>query len=258
MIVDVVQRQTERRITYRPARDVVSTRTLEVARIEPAVAKAFVERHHYAGVASSTAHPFGLFDRGEHVGTALFGPPASTNAHRAVWGALDFAAAVTLGRFVLVEQVGANAESWFIARCFADLAEHDVVGVESCADPRWGHVGTIYQATNGHYIGRTRRATIRVFDDGREFSVRTAGKARRGEVGRAYAVRQLVARGADRPAPGQDLAAWVRRWTLELTRPLRHPGKHRYLWCLDRRRRREVLRAPRVPYPKLGGLLTTG
>lgn len=252
MIVDRVQRQTERRITWRPLRDVVSTRLLEVSRLTPAVAKAFVERHHYAGTASPTAHPFGLHDRGELVGVALFGPPASTNAHRAVWGELDFDAAVTLGRFVLVDQVAYNAESWFIARCFKDLAANDIVGVESCADPRWGHVGTIYQATNGRYVGTTRPATIRVFDDGRVLDNRTAGKINRGEVGRAYAVAQLVARGADWPQHDEDLRAWLARWITALTRPLRHRGKHRYLWCLDHRRARDVLERHAVlAYPKL-------
>lgn len=253
MITDVVQRWTERRASYRPAREVVSTRALEAVPIgSAAVARAFVERHHYAGTASSTAHRFALHMRGELVGVALFGPPASMGAHRAVWPMLGAAEAVSLGRFVLVDSVGANAESWFIARCFDLLRARSVVGVESCADPRWGHVGTIYQATNGHYVGRTNRSTLRLFEDGREFSARAASKVRCGEQGRRYAIAQLVARGAAAPDPDEDIRAWLRRWTATLTRPLRHDGKHRYLWCLDRRRAHEVLRAPARPYPKLG------
>lgn len=251
MITDLAQRHTERRITWRPARDVVSTRTLEVDVLSPGVAKAFVDAHHYSGTCAPPAHPIGLYQRGELAGVAAFGPLPSMNAHRHVFPTLSTTEGVTLGRFVLLESVAFNAESWFIARCFEVLAGRGVVGVDSCADPRWGHIGQIYQATNGRHVGRTNPATIHVFDDGTELSNRTEGKARRGEVGRRYAVDQLVARGAAPPVPGEDMHAWVKRWRRELTRNLRHPGKYRYMWCLDRRRRREVLRFAPLPYPKL-------
>lgn len=251
MITDRSQRHTEGRITWRPHRDVVSTRTLEVIGGEPSVTKAFVEQHHYSGTCAPPAHPYRLYDRGELVGAACFGPLASMNAHRFVFPSLAPTEGFTLGRLVLVERVAFNAESWFIARCFELLREAGVVGIESCADPRWGHIGQIYQATNGRHVGRTNRATIHVFDDGTELSNRTEGKARRGEVGRAYAIRQLVERGATPPRRCEDMERWVERWRSKLTRPLRHPGKFRYLWCLDRRRRREVLRAPAMPYPKI-------
>jgi hypothetical protein len=38
---------------------------------------------------------------------------------------------------------------------------------------------------------------------------------------------------------------------------MRHRGNHRYLWCLDTQRRREVLWAPGWPYPKLDLAATT-
>lgn len=251
MIVDVSQRHTERRITWRAHRDVVSTRALDAVVVAPAVAKAFVEEHHYSGTCAPPAHPVCLYDRGELVGSACFGPLASMNAHRFVFPTLTPTEGVTLGRFVLVQDVGFNAESWFIARCFELLRARGVVGIESCADPRWGHIGQIYQATNGRHVGLTNRSTIHLFDDGTELSNRTQGKARRGEIGRRYAIEQLVARGAAPPACGEDMHEWTKRWRLELTRKQRHPGKYRYMWCLDRRRRREVLRVPAVAYPKL-------
>lgn len=255
MIVEHVQRWTERRESRRPAREIVSTRTLEAIVGKPDRVRAFVARHHYAEVCSSTAHPIELYDRGELVGAAAFGPPASMNTHRKVFPTLGTKEGVTLGRFVLLDQVAANAESWFIARCFDLLRARGVVAVESCADPQRGHVGTIYQATNGHYIGKTNTATIRVFEDGIEFSNRAGGKVRGGETGRAYAIAQLVRRGAPRPEDDAefdgDVREWLRYWSAELTRTARHRGKHRYLWCLDRRRRREVLRFPTFAYPKL-------
>jgi len=63
-----------------------------------------------------------------------------------------------------------------------------------------------------------------------------------------------VSWGAIPLAPGEDPLAWVQLWRAKLTRPMRHRGNHRFLWCLDKRRRREVLRFPTLPYPKLGGV----
>lgn len=252
MITDDSQRHTEGRITWRPRRELVDVRHLDAAVIAPDIAKTFVERHHYSKTCSPTAHPFGLFYRGELVGVACYGPLASMNAHNFVFPTLTATEGVTLGRFVLIENAGYNAESWFIGRCHDLLPARGVVAIDSCADPRWGHIGQIYQATNGQHVGRTNRATIHVFEDGTELSNRTEGKARRGEVGRAYAIQQLVERGATPPARRENMEQWVERWRRALTRPMRHAGKYRYMWCLDRRRRREVLaRHPDLDYPKI-------
>lgn len=264
MIVSAVQRWTLGREYRRPAGEPIRTSAYDVEPIASArEAAAFVAQHHYSGTASSTAHRFGLYQRGELAGVALFGPPASMAAHRAVFPGLTPRHAVTLGRLVLLDNVPGNGESWFLARAFELLAARGVVAVESCADPVPrtdrrgrrvfpGHAGTIYQATNGRYVGRTRPATLRILPDGSVFSRRAASKLQGGERGRAYAERQLVRHGAPPIADGEDPAAWLRCWLAQLTRPLRHHGNHRYLWCLDRRRRREVLETrAALPYPKI-------
>lgn len=251
MIVETVQRWTERRESRRPAGELIRRSEYDVEVGSPAVAKAFVIQHHYAGTCGPTAHPFLLYRRGKLVGSACLGPPASTNAHRKVFPTLTQREGATLSRFVLTNEVPGNGESFFIARCFELLPSRGVVAVESCADPTRGHVGTIYQATNGDHIGRTRPTLLSVFSDGEVFSDRAASKVRTGDIGRAYAIAQLVRRGAPRPDPDEDVTAWLRYWRPLLTRRVKHPGNFRYLWCLNRRRRREVLRFPRLPYPKL-------
>ncbi|MET7353048.1 hypothetical protein [Streptomyces mirabilis] len=63
-------------------------------------------------------------------------------------------------RFVLTDECPANAESWFLARCFDELLVRGVRGIVSFADPvprrdapgavvAVGHVGTIYAAYAG-------------------------------------------------------------------------------------------------------------
>ncbi len=264
MITDTCQRWTERQESRRPAGETITTSHYEVVSLKhaPSVAREFVERHHYAGTCSSLQHVFGLYFHGELVGVAAFGPPPSMNAHRKVFPTLDTKEAVTLGRFVLLDSVPSNGESWFIAQCFDLLRKEGVVAVESCSDPEpraglngqivhRGHVGTIYQAVNASYIGKTNPATLRLLPDGTVYSNRASGKVRSGDVGRAYSAELLVKWGADPLHPGEDVASWVERWRDTLTRPHRHHGNHRYLWCLDRRRRREVLRFEALPYPKL-------
>ncbi len=265
MIVDFVQRWTERKESRRPTGETIRASEYDVEPIEAAAtARVFVERHHYSASASSTAHRFGLYHRGELVGVSLFGPPASMAAHSAVFPSLRPDQAMTLGRLVLLDTVLANGESWFVARCFELLRERGVIAIESCADPEprtdaqgarvfRGHLGIIYQALNGRYLGRTRPATLRLFPDGTVLNNRAAGKLVRGERGRHRAVAELVRWGADPLRDADDPLAWLRLWRSRLTRPMRHRGCHRYIWALDRRRRREVMTGDGKPYPKFGG-----
>lgn len=264
MITDTCQRWTERRESRRPAGEVIRTSAFEVVELPVDTAISFVTRHHYSRTHSPPAHRFGLAHRGELAGVALFGPTASTNTHNKVFPALTQTEAVTLGRFVLVDSVPGNGESWFLARCFELLRERGIVAVESCADPEpragedgrvvhRGHVGTIYQATNGVYIGKTNPATLRLLPNGSVYSNKSSGKVRSENIGRAYAEDQLVKWGAVPLMPHDDPKEWLAYWRAQLTRKHRHHGNHRYLWCLDRRRRREVMRFTQLPYPKIGG-----
>lgn len=263
MITDSCQRWELGREHRRPAGETIRTAEYEVTAIAGTDAKTFVEAHHYAGSCSPTAHPFGLFRHGTLSGVAVFGPLASMNAHRAVFPTLSPTEGVTLGRLVLLDGVPGNGESYFVARCFALLRAAGIVAVESCADPEpraardgrrvhRGHVGTVYQSTNGRYVGKTNPATLRLLPDGTVFSNRSSGKVVRAEMGRRYAGAELVDWGAEPLQDGEDPKAWVQHWRPLLTQAMRHQGNHRYLWCLDKRRRTEVLTAPALAYPKIG------
>ncbi|NTX57658.1 hypothetical protein [Myxococcus sp. CA039A] len=95
------------------------------------------------------------------------------------------------------------------------------------------------------------RATPRTLPEGTVFSARAAQKVRAREQGWRYAVAQLVEAGAQQPAPGEDLRAWLREWLPRVTRRQRHRGNHRYLWGLIRAARRRL--PPSHPYPKWEG-----
>jgi hypothetical protein len=144
VIVDKVQRWKERRGVYRPAGEPIKTSDYEVARLPTdAEAKGFVLRHHYSGSYPAARERYGLF-RGpgrawdcepmaELAGVAVFSVPTNPKALDPAPG--DAATRVELGRFVLAEDVPANGETWFLARCFELLRRRGYTGVVSFSDP---------------------------------------------------------------------------------------------------------------------------
>lgn len=231
--------------------------------------KRFVERHHYSRSYPAAILRAGLYERDELVGVAVFGAPMRTLVLTRAFPELEpYREAVELSRFVLLDRVPANAESWFIGQAFHQVAERGVRGVVAFSDPlprrlgsgellSPGHVGTIYQASNGVYAcERTVPRTLMVGPDGRVFSSRAAAKVRGLERGHEYAERQLVEWGASARTPDDDSTAWLRSaLTAAGVRRIRHPGNHRYLFRVGRtraERNRVLVAMSPAPYPKKG------
>ncbi len=251
-VINVNQRWRDGRARYRPTGEMIRPAEYEVAPIPEATAKAFVLQHHYSRTYPAARHRIGLFRRGLLAGVAVFSQPVQ-DCVLTRWfptgSALD---SVELGRFVLMDHVPGNGESWFLARSFEVLRREALIGVLSFSDPvprrtsdgilvMPGHVGTCYQAANTVYLGRGTPRTHRLLPDGSILSPRALQKIRAGEQGWRYAVEQLVRHGAwiptclNRGTPDLDeLRPWLERWKNAVTRPLRHPGNHRYAWGLTR------------------------
>src|SRR5262245_17867554 len=94
-------------------------------------------------------------------------------------------------------------------------------------------------------LGRGTPRTVRLLPDGTTYSDRALQKVRSGERGREYAAARLTQFGARPLGLGEEGRAWLRRWLPSSTRPLRHPGNHRYAWSLGQARLRST-----APYPK--------
>ncbi len=254
------QRWRDGRDSYVVASVRINPRDYEVAALDVTRAKAFVLQHHYSGSFPQASRRFGLWRGEELVGVAVYSYPWQ---HVVEASGLRFASAevLELSRFVLLDNVPAYGETWFLARTREQLrAKDDFVAVISFSDDQvrksvdghqvfGGHIGIIYQAFNAHYTGRGKKRTIRLFHDGSVFSDRCQTKIRRQEQGWEYSVEQLCSRGA--PRPGRDIRSWLRTWRDILTRTMRHPGCHRYVWALNRRVRRHLPASQ--PYPKFGG-----
>lgn len=257
MICAVAQRWRCGRASYRPAGELFAPLAHEVAEIDrDGPAREFVEAHHYSGTYPAARRRFGLYRGAALVGVAVFSVPMTA----AVLGPLPAGAeAAELGRFVLLDEVPGNGESWFLARCLDVLRREGWAGVVTFADPEarttasgesvfGGHLGTIYQASNAVYLGRATPRTLRVLPDGTVFSARAAQKIRARERGWRYAVEQLVAAGAPEPA-NDDLRGWLPVALAATTRTVRHRGNHKYVIGLESRVR-AMLPASRS-YPKV-------
>jgi hypothetical protein len=248
-------------------------------------AKTFVLAHHYLGTYPNAKQRYALTHRGtgQLVGMAVLAIPVNVKVLTGVFPHLvPNVESLELARFVLLDQVPANAESWFLAevRRLAALDTPAVYaadgallrpgrpglrGLVADSDPlprrradgttlTPGHIGIIYQASSARYCGRTTPGRIAVLPDGTVFSRRAMQKVRRGEQGWRYAEQQLTSRGARPRATGRDRAAWLAE---ALNRagavPVSHPGNHRYAFPVGptaRARRQVVIAPPGGPYPK--------
>lgn len=229
--------------------------------------KAFVETHHYSRAYPAARLRAGLFEGDELVGTAVFGVPMQAKVLTAPFPQLEpYIESVELSRFVLLDRVPANAESWFLAQSFRLIAAEGVRGVVAFSDPvprvlrtgkvlSPGHVGTIYQASNGlHTASRTTARTLLIGPDGRVFSDRSVQKIRAQERGHEYAARQLVEWGARPRLDDENSTEWVRSaLTSADVRRVRHPGNFRYLFRVGRtrgERNRVAVGMAAAAYPK--------
>jgi len=179
------QRWRERRAFYRPDGELFDPRAFGVEIIREREARPFVEAHHYSGSYPAARLAVGLMRSREGwftpelVGVAVFSVPAQPQAIRAHLG-VEPAHGLELGRFVLLDEVASNAETWFLARALRMLRAElpEVRGVVSYSDPMPrhaldgrlvmpGHVGLIYRASNAIGLGRSSPRTLLLTPDGR-------------------------------------------------------------------------------------------
>jgi len=264
------QRWRDHRSSYRPAGEVINPNDFDVAPISMSEAKQFVISTHYSRSYCACRFRYGLFSHTitknhwhqngltpELVGVAVFSMPMSTKTLTNIFPG-DPRDSVELGRFVLLDEVKANAESFFFTRCKTLLKREGLRGIVAFADstPRSdiygnicapGHLGTVYQSTMAAYLLRSAPRTLRILPNGTVLSPRAISKIKTRQRGWRYASQILVAAGATAPKQDEDLSKWLDQWIPQLTRPLRHPGNHRYAWQLSNT---AVPVGTPQPYPK--------
>lgn len=246
------QRWRGRRATYRPAGEPFAPSRYAVEPIPFAQAKAYVTENHYSGSMPVSRLQVGLMHKASHVvpaqlaGVIVLSVPVQERAIPAWFNGLDPRLGIEIGRLVLDDAVPSNAETWFLGRTFRLMRSlmPELVGVLSYCDPierrnaagevvKRGHVGTVYRAFNGKYVGRSSARTMILSRDGRCVSERALSKIRGDEQGAAYALRQLRELGAPARRGGEHGDDYVARALDEGGfRKVRHPGNLTFTWRL--------------------------
>ncbi len=151
------QRWRDRRALFVPDATVIDPAAYAVDVIGPALARAFVVRHHYTGSFPAARLSLGLFGpgpagRSQLVGVAAFSVPINDRCVASHTGLMEPRAGADLGRFVLLDEVAGNGETWFLARAFRLLRREkpEIEAVIAYSDPmpRVGPDGRL--ASPGH------------------------------------------------------------------------------------------------------------
>ena len=198
---------------------------LTVQPIPARIAGELIRQHHYTGtMPGGTKLSFGAFGGTRLLGVITLGV-GPTNAFALVDGA-EPDDCLTLTRLWLADELPANSESMIIGMVLrAVKVQTDVGFLITYADPGYGHVGTIYQATNWLYTGVSQASPLYDLGDGQLHHSRS--------LGASYGSHSL--------SHFEKCGVVVKR--------IPQPGKHRYIYFLDKRWRSR-LRVPVLPYPK--------
>lgn len=268
-VVTRTQRWRDRRESYRPAGEPINPRHFDVELITELAAKAFVRQHHYLGRYPAARLRAGLMRtlpgrRPELVGVAVFSQPM-TQAVIPHWTGLPPQHGIELGRLTLLDEIPANAESFFVARAFRLLARElpHIQAIVSFSDPMQrltdtgqqitpGHSGVVFQALNARHVGRSKARPIILDRAGQTVSERALAKLRTGDRGAGHVYEQLLAAGAPRRHRDEADADYVARALRDGPfRRVRHPGNLAYLWpSLTAPRHVAAGFRPGLSYPK--------
>ena len=225
------------------------TSKLIVREITKAVAKKMVVKYHYShlwtkcstalGLFYKTGNEHSFFDEEEEklIGVIVYGDPIGRHSGGSISELLDRTEVYELVRLYIHDGYGSNIESWFISQSFKWLKENtNIKALISYADPKEGHAGTIYQATNWLYQGNSIRP-----NDTYSFKLKPD----------------------DEWIHGRTLANTYKTNDIEkLKKKIGHtfwyrvePLKHRYVYLLQNKRKlMKNLKHPIKPYPKVGGI----
>lgn len=261
----VAMRWNKGRSIYRPSREHIDTAQFYVERVDEKAAREFVVTHHYSRSFPAAIASFGLFQRtGQHEtrlsGVAVFSvsmQPKAADAYGACGEPF-----CELGRFVLLDDVAGNGETWFLARALRQL------GVEKKSDrgdPKYtvclaysdplprtdirgnvthvGHVGHVYGCSNAVYLGRSSPRSLWIAPDGTSLSLRALSKLRNDDTGARYAYNMLIGHGAPAIKPLEAGRAYVERALSEGPfRRLKHRGNHAFIIPCGTHRDRQRVR----------------
>lgn len=225
------------------------TSKLSIRKIDKVSAKKMVVKHHYSklwtkcsvalGLFHQTGNEHAFFDEPEEkmIGVCVYGDPIGRLSGQSISDLLDRTKVLELTRLFVHDGYGSNIESWFISQSFQYLKKNFpfILALMSYSDPKEGHAGTIYQATNWIYQGNKIRP-----NDSISFKFSPDGRWTHGRtIFPYYGTNKL-----DKIQEQVKEPFWIRT----------EPRKHRYIYLLagkkDKKKILNTLKHPPLSYPK--------
>jgi len=223
---------------------------LSIRLISKDVAKDIIVNNHYSGIWTKVSYAIGLFylSNDEHkffggvneklIGVACYGDPVGRHSGVSICETLDRTEVLELTRLFVFDGYGSNIESWFVGKTFQWLRENapHIKALVSYSDPKAGHLGTVYQATNWIYQGNRIRP-----NDSWSFKWSEIDEWHHSRA-------SYVKYGTNDPKIIQTMVTspfWIKK----------EPRKHRYVYILangkERKKLLKNLKYPSLPYPKI-------
>jgi len=141
----------------------------EIKPVQHKEAKEFCKIWHYSASCPGCKLYYGMFYNEVMVGVIAYGEPAMRFQKKC------YGCDIELRRLCLIDDTPRNAESYLIGKTLKMVKLLGFKSVLSLADPKFGHAGIIYRASNFEYMGRERGGGSRdIFIDGKHYHSRTA------------------------------------------------------------------------------------
>jgi hypothetical protein len=228
------------------------TSKLSVRKISKSVAKELIVKNHYSHLWTKVSYAIGVYVEDDShsffestdklIGVACYGDPIGRLSGQSISEELDRTEVLELVRLFVFDGYGSNIESWFLGQTFNWLRENvpHIKALISYSDPKEGHCGTIYQATNWLYQGDSLR-----YNDSWSFKFSEDGEWQHGRT-------IFPTYGTNNPSEIQKQVTspfWIRK----------EPRKHRYVYILtkggERRKLLKSIKHPILPYSKKTNIL---
>lgn len=142
----------------------------------------FIETHHYSHNINGciTDYCFKLTYNGTIIGAMFYGRMAMANQWKRFSDSED--GVTELRRLVCIDDTPRNTESYFIGATLRYLKKNtDLKVVVSYADAEYGHVGTIYKASNFEYHGFKKGAKV-IIHNGKQYHDKAIRTKYKGEL----------------------------------------------------------------------------
>ena len=201
--------------------------------------KQFIEENHYSHkMPQAVKYKFGFYYKYQLRGMAIFSVPANRYSITSVFEDEHQSIGIELSRLFTTDNNVSNFESYCLSKCLQylkDNTDYDVV--VSYADPNFGHVGYLYQAVNGLYLGQTSKET------------------------RYFYKNQLLTRRSLGRKCGDTEVEHAKRIMEDGAEKVKMDGKHKYLFFItNKKRKRDLIKKMKVSpqkYPKLQESITS-